>query len=73
MSTYIPTLFLWEVEFGSQHIITIREELSDDFYDMAQVQTDGIRRILEEFENNKLQLTLELEAYERERRRREIQ
>ena len=34
---------------------------------MAQVQTYEIRRFLEEFEDDQLQLTLELEAYERER------
>ena len=46
-----------------ESIITIQEALSDDFYAMAmaQVQTDGIQRILEEFEEDQRQLTLELE------------
>ena len=47
--------------------ITIREELSEDFNAMAQLQTKEIRTLLEEFEDYQLQLSLELEAYKRER------
>ena len=52
-----------------ESIITIQEELSKDFYAMTQVQIDGVQRLLEEFEDDQQQVTLELEAYERERRR----
>ena len=47
--------------------ITIREELLEDFNAIAQVQTKEIRTLLEEFEDYQLQLSLELEAYKRER------
>ena len=42
--------------------IRIREELSKAFQAMAQVQTDEILKVLEEFEDDQLQLTLELET-----------
>ena len=35
-----------------ESIITIQEELSEDFQVVAQVQTDEIRKILEEFEDD---------------------
>ena len=57
-------------KIDEERIITIREELVDDFYAIAQVQTDEIQKLLEGFEDDRLQLTLELEAYERVRVRR---
>ena len=36
---------------------------------MGQEQTTGIRRLLEEFDDDQLDMTLQLEAYERERKR----
>ena len=54
-------------KIDEKNLITIRKELSEDFYAMAQVQTAKTRKVLEEFEDDQLQLTLELEAYEQER------
>ena len=55
-----------------ESIITIREELTEDFEAMAQEQTEGIRQLLTKFEDDQLEMTLQLEAYERERRRRAV-
>mgnify|MGYP000040538715 CR=1 FL=1 len=52
---------------GQECIITIREELVEDFEVMTQEQTEGIRRLLAEFEDDQLEMTLRQEAYERER------
>ena len=54
---------------NQESIITIWEELTEDFEAMAQEQIGGIRSLLEEFEDNQLEMTLQLEAYERERTR----
>ena len=54
---------------NQESIITIREELTEDFEAMAQEQITGIRRLLEEFEDDQLDMTLQLEAYEKERMR----
>mgnify|MGYP000704014282 CR=1 FL=1 len=56
-----------------ESIITIQEDLSEDFYALAQVQIDVVRKLLEEFEDDQLQATLELDAYERERRQKEAE
>ena len=60
-------------KMDEESIITIREELSKDFQAMAKVQTDEIRKILEECEDDQLQLILDLETYERERVQRKKQ
>ena len=41
-------------KMDEESLITMREELSEDFQDMAQVQTDEIRKILEEFEDDQI-------------------
>ena len=47
-----------------ESIITIQEELLKDSYALTEVQIDAVRKFLEEFEDNQLHATLELEAYE---------
>ena len=56
-----------------ERIITIQEELSKDFYALADVQIDVILRLLEGFEDNQLQVIVQLEGYEWERRRKEAE
>ena len=56
-------------KMDQESIITIRGESTEDFEAMAQEQITGIRRLLEEFEDDQLDMTLQLEAYERERKR----
>ena len=46
-----------------------RKNWGKDFEAMGQEQTTGIRRLLEEFDDDQLDMTLQLEAYERERKR----
>ena len=41
-------------KMDEESIITIQEELSEDFQVMAQVQMDEIRKILEEFEDDQI-------------------
>ena len=45
-------------KMDQESIITIREELTEDFEAMAQEQTKGIRRLLTEFEDDQLDMTL---------------
>ena len=49
-----------------KNITTIKEDLTDYFYVLAQVHSKEIRKLYE-FDDDKLQFTLELETYERER------
>ena len=54
-------------KMDEESIITIQEELSKDFYVLAQIQIGGVQRLLKEFEDDQLSATLELEGYEGER------
>ena len=56
-----------------ESMITIREEFSVDFYVLAEVQIDAVRKLLEQFEDDQLQATLELEAYEWKRGWNEVE
>ena len=49
-----------------QNIIMIIEDLIDDFY-VAQVHSEEIQNLLEEFDDDQLQFRMDLETYERER------
>ena len=46
-----------------QKITTIREDLMDDFNALAQVLSEKIRKLREEFDDDQLQFKMELEAY----------
>ena len=50
----------------NKNITTIKEDLTDYFYVLAQVHSKEIRKLYE-FDDDKLQFTMELETYERER------
>ena len=39
-------------KMNKQNINTIREELADDFYVLAQASSDKIRKLLEEFDDD---------------------
>ena len=47
-----------------QKITTIREDLMDDFNALAQVLSEKIRKLREEFDDDQLQFKMELEAYQ---------
>ena len=49
-------------KMDQESIITIQEELADDFEAMDQEQTEGIRRLLAKFKDDQLEMTLQLEA-----------
>ena len=48
-------------------ITIIQEELSVDFYTLSQQHSTEIKRIVEVYDNEQLQLAIELETYEKER------
>ena len=50
-------------KMDQESIITILEELSEDFYLLAQVHVDKVWRLPEEFEDEQLHATFKLEAY----------
>ena len=45
----------------------VRDELSEDFYELTTWHTTEITKMLEEYDDNQLQLALELESYEKNR------
>ena len=50
-------------KMDKQKITTIREDLMDDFNALAQVLSEKIRKLREEFDDDQLQFKMELEAY----------
>ena len=50
-----------------KNISIIHEELIEDFYSLAQIHYTEIKKLLEEFEDDQMQFTIELETYEKER------
>mgnify|MGYP000196820125 CR=1 FL=1 len=50
---------------------SIQEELLDDFYALAETQLGAVRKFLYEFEDDQLQVQLQLEGYEWKQRRKE--
>ena len=56
-----------------QNITTIREDLADDFYALTHTHSEEVRKLLKEFDDDQLLFTVELEVYERERKKPEEQ
>ena len=54
-------------KMDKEHITMIREDLANNFYALAQTHSEENRKLLEEFNDDQLQFTMELEAYEWER------
>ena len=55
-----------------ESIVTIQEEeLLDEFYALAETQIVVVRKLLHGFEDDQLQVQLQLGGYERERQRKE--
>ena len=52
----------------AESIVTIREELSDDFLSLAGEQLAVVRRLVEQLDDDQLATQLQFERYERERR-----
>ena len=51
-----------------ESIVTIREELLDDFLSLAEEQSATVRRLVEQLDDDQLDTQLRFERYERERR-----
>ena len=47
-------------------ITTIQDELAADIYELTTCRKKEINKLLEEYDDQQITLTLELEAYERE-------
>ena len=56
-----------------ESIVTIQEELSDDFYALAVTQLEFFWKLLHGFEDDQLQVQLQLEGYEWDRRQKEVE
>ena len=54
-----------------ESIVTIREELSDDFFSLAESHLGAVRRLVERLDDDQLDTQLQFEKYERERRKKE--
>ena len=44
-----------------------REDLTEEFYSLAQTHSEEVKKLLKEFEDEQLQLALNLERYEQKR------
>ena len=56
-----------------ESIVTIREELSNDFYTLAETQIEVVRKLLDRLEDYQFDIQLQFESYEQERRRKEAE
>jgi hypothetical protein len=56
-----------------ESIVTIREELSEDFYALAEEHLKEIRGLVEKLDDGQLATRLELERYEQDRLRQEAE
>ena len=45
-------------KMDEESIVTIQEELSDDFYALVKTQLEAVRKLLDGFEDDQLQLHL---------------
>ena len=52
-------------------IVTIREELADDFFALAKNHRDVVQKLIETLEDDQLDTQLQFERYEQERRWKE--
>ena len=55
-----------------ESIVTIREELSDDFFSLAKEHLGAVRGLVERLDYNQLDTQLQLEKYERECQQQEV-
>ena len=54
-------------KMDEESIVTIREELSDGFFSLAQAHLGAVRGLVERLDDDQLDTQLQLEKYERER------
>ena len=52
-------------------IVTIREEMSEDFFSLAKSHLEAVQRMIERLEDDQLGTQLQFERYKRERRQLE--
>ena len=54
-------------KMDEESIVTIREELSDDFYALAETQIEAVQKLIKGLEDDQLDTQLQFERYEWER------
>ena len=52
-----------------KNVATLWEDLTGEFYVLAQAHSDEIRKMLEVFDDDQLQFSIELEAYKKDRKK----
>ena len=60
-------------KMDEESIVTIQEELSNDFYALAETQLEAVWKLIDGIEDDQLRVQLQLEGYEWERRRKEAE
>ena len=60
-------------KMDEESIVTIREELLDDFYALAETKIKDVRKLIERLDDDQLDTQLQFEWYERERRPKEVE
>ena len=58
---------------NEESIVTIWEELTDDFFSLAESHLEAVWRLVERLDDDQLIMQLQFERYERERRRQEVE
>ena len=56
-------------KMDKESIVTIREELSDDFFSLAESHLGAVRRLVERLDDDQLDTQLQFERYEGECRK----
>ena len=56
-----------------ESIITIREELTEDFFDLAEAHLKEVRGLVERLDDDQLETQLQLEKYEQDYQQQEAE
>ena len=59
----------WFFKRDEESITTVQDELANDIYELTTRHKEEINKLLEEFDDQQIANTLELDAYEKECRR----
>ena len=52
-----------------KNVATLWEDLTSDFYVLAQAHSDEMRKMLEEFDDDQLQFSIKLGAYKKDQKK----
>ena len=60
-------------KMDEESIVTIREELSEDFFALAEAHLKEVRGLVERLDDGQLNAQLQLEKYEQDRQQQEVE